>query len=145
MRPRQGDSRPFWCTPRWLIEELEQEYGSLFDPCPAEPDFDGLEIDWPSTAAAFVNPPYTRGVIGLWVEKCYRENVRTGQPVILLIPPYTDTAYFHDWILPHCRIRFLRGRLKFANRDYHGRRTAPFPSILCIWPAKVCSNTDTRS
>ena len=48
-----------WMTPRHIIEELENEFGELFDPCPAYHDgsFDGLQISWPRDKVCFVNPP----------------------------------------------------------------------------------------
>ena len=133
MKPVQAGSSIYWRTPPEIIEEYTEEFGQLFDPCPENPDFDGLEISWPHDQAAFVNPPYARGQISEWVKKCFTESVNGGQTVILLIPPYTDTAYFHDYILPWCEIRFLRGRLKFNIGKVGRPAAAPFPSIVCIY------------
>ena len=130
MKPIQNESSIFWKTPPELIEEYTEEFGELFDPCPSNPDFDGLEIRWPANRAVFVNPPYARGQLSKWVQKCFSEWFRTGQTVILLIPPYTDTAYFHEWILPWCEIRFLR----FNDGSVGRPGPAPFPSIVCIYP-----------
>jgi hypothetical protein len=132
MKPIQSDSRETWRTPQWLLDDLIAEFGPLFDPCPPDPLEDGLEIDWPRDRAAFVNPPYRRGALAEWARACRLQNVSTGSTVILLIPPYTDTVYFHTWILPHAQIRFLRGRLKFDDAG----APAPFPSILCVFPGR---------
>jgi len=130
MKPVQADSSPDWSTPPEIIEAYTEEFGPLHDPCPLHSETDTLEVPYPMDRATFVNPPYTRGQIGLWVRKCFSEWYATGSTVILLIPPYTDTAYFHENILPWCEIRFIRGRLKFGGSS----TAAPFPSMICIWP-----------
>lgn len=134
MKPIQEGSSIHWKTPPEILEAFEEEFGELFDPCPANPTFDGLDISWPMDKAAFVNPPYARGLLKKWVEKCFYEWGRRDQTIILLIPPYTDTAYFHDFILPWCEIRFIRGRLKFQNGKRGRPSAAPFPSMICIYP-----------
>jgi len=88
-----------------------------------------LDIAWPLDKWVYCNPPYTRGLISKWVQKCYDE-WRRGCKIILLIPPYTDTAYFWDYIHDFAKVRFIRGRLKFKG---YGGKTASFPSILCIF------------
>lgn len=122
------DSHPHGGTPESLMDELTNEFGEMFDPCPNDFIVDGLTIDWPLDKVAYVNPPYTRGQIGLWVKKCYEQQQR-GVDVVLLIPSYTDTAYFHDYIYNNAELRFIRGRLKF--KGYNNK--ASFPSMLCIF------------
>jgi len=132
MKPIQNGSSPHGGTPDWLLLELEDEFGELFDPCPNDAAFDGLDIDWPLDKVAFVNPPYSRGVIGKWVEKCHDEYLR-GVNIILLIPPYCCTNYFHRFIIPHAEIRFIEGRLRFKGYD----APAAFPSILCVFHPEI--------
>ena len=118
-------THPHGGTPDFIIEMLKESHDIIdFDPCPNNPTFDGLEIEWPN-GAIYVNPPYTRGQIALWVKKCYEEH-KKGKTIIMLIPSYTDTAYFHDYIYKNARIEFLRGRLKF--KGYKSK--ASFPSML---------------
>lgn len=97
---------------------------SDFDPCPNNPEFDGLEIEWPHETI-YVNPPYSRGQLSKWVKKCYDE-YRAGKTIIMLIPSYTDTRYFHKYIYNIARLEFIKGRLKF--KGYNGK--ASFPSML---------------
>jgi hypothetical protein len=105
----------------------------VFDPCPNAPTFDGLAQEWPDDQPVFVNPPYTRGKINRWVEKCSEEAMKhPDRPIILLIPSYTDTAYFHRWILNHegeIGIHWIAGRLKFKGYE----RSAAFPSVLICY------------
>tara|TARA_R100000388_G_scaffold84053_1_gene63048 strand:+ start:1288 stop:1722 length:435 start_codon:yes stop_codon:yes gene_type:complete len=118
-------------TPDYLKDKIVKEFGEYFDPCPVNPSFDGLLIDWPTNIVNYVNPPYTRGQISKWVKKCFDEFQR-GCKIVLLIPAYTDTSYFHTYIYqvdPFIEIRFLKGRVKFKGYD----KSASFPSMLVIF------------
>jgi hypothetical protein len=119
------DSHPHGGTPDWLIDALSEAGGVLFDPCPNNPPFDGLKIEWPRDQLTFVNPPYTRGELAKWVEKAFKH----PGPVVMLIPAYTDTKYFHEFIFGHAHVLFFKGRLKF--KGYAAR--ASFPSCLVIY------------
>ena len=38
-----------WATPDWLLNEIKEEFGEFFDPCPYKHDltkWNGLKIDW---------------------------------------------------------------------------------------------------
>ena len=135
------NSHPHGGTPNHIIEQLTEEFGELFDPCPNNPTFDGLKLDWATIClvgsynAVFVNPPYTKGQIKNWVKKAYEES-KKGITVIMLIPPYTDTIYFHDYIYHKAELRFIKGRLKFKG---YNNKTAAFPSMLVIWS---CQNAN---
>lgn len=113
-----------WATPKELYNKLNQEFNFDFDPCPLNPTFNGLEIDWKERN--FVNPPYSK--VKDWVKKCYEE-YKKGKLIVLLIFSRTDTKYFHEFIYPYAELRFIKGRLKF--NDVKG--SAPFPSMLCIF------------
>lgn len=122
------NSNPHGGTPDHIIQQLCEEFGTMFDPCPNNPTYDGLSISWASEIWNYVNPPYTRGEISKWVKKSYDE-YKAGKNIIMLIPSYTDTAYFHDYIYPYAELRFIRGRLKFKGYE----RKASFPSMLVIF------------
>ena len=119
-----------WGTPKHLHDALNAEFGFDFDPSPyPRPKWDGLTISWGKSN--FVNPPYSD--IAPWAKKCRTEQL-LGKKSVLLIPARTDTGYFHEYILPFAKIRFLRGRLKFQSLDKKSKSTsAPFPSIICIF------------
>ncbi len=115
-----------WRTPEKFYKELNKEFGFDFDPCPANPKFDGLKIDWGS--CNFVNPPYSE--ISKWVEKAYNEN-KKGKTVVMLIPSRTDTKWWHEYIMKANEIRFIKGRLKFSGH----KNSAPFPSAVVVFKA----------
>ena len=114
-----------WETPVEVYQTLNAEFGFDFDPCPPNPGFDGLAVDWGSSN--FVNPPYGRQ-IGKWISKGYAEH-KKGKIVVFLIPSRTDTRWWHDYIMKATEIRFIRGRLKFKGTT----NSAPFPSAIAVF------------
>lgn len=114
-----------WKTPKAVYQVLDSEFGFDFDPCPTNPDFDGLKVEWGKTN--FVNPPYGRE-LPKWINKGYKEHLK-GKTVIFLIPSRTDTRWWHDYIMKANEIRFIRGRLKFNDQE----NSAPFPSAIIIF------------
>lgn len=120
-----SSKRTDWETPPELLAALEAEFGSLFDPCPVSPDFDGLAIPWEERN--FINPPYGRE-IGPWLKKAYEESL-LGKLVVCLIPARTDTRWWHSYIMKAQEIRFIKGRITFKG----AKRPAPFPSCIVIF------------
>lgn len=114
-----------WTTPPELYAELDKEFKFDFDPCPSNPTFDGLSIDW--GGVNFVNPPYGK-VITQWIKKGYEEHLK-GKTVVFLIPSRTDTRWWHTYIMKSKDIRFIKGRLKFGG----SKNSAPFPSAVVIF------------
>lgn len=113
-----------WTTPKWLYDLLDGEFNFDFDPCPLNPTFDGLKIEWGKRN--YVNPPYGRGVIE-WIRKGFEEWCK-GKLVVFLLPVRTDTFWFHEYLYPEAEIRFIKGRLKFGG----AKNSAPFPSMVCV-------------
>ena len=113
-----------WQTPKEVYQVLDAEFGFDFDPCPINPKFDGLNIDWGKSN--FVNPPYG-GELPKWMEKGYGEYLK-GKTVVFLIPSRTDTKWWHNYCM-RGEIRFIKGRLKFDNY----KNSAPFPSAIVIF------------
>lgn len=115
-----------WKTPKAFYDKLNEEFQFDFDPCPPNPQFDGLAIEW--GGSTYCNPPYGRK-IGKWIKKAYEESLK-GKTVVMLIPARPDTKMWQDIILPHAKeIRFIRGRLKFDDQ----KNPAPFPSAVIIF------------
>jgi site-specific DNA-methyltransferase (adenine-specific) len=123
-----------WTTPPDKYKELDDEFHFNFDPCPLNPDFDGLIIDWKERN--FINPPYSN--IVEFLKKGHQE-LDNGHATLLvyLIPVRTDTNWFHTYIYPYfkkkqCEIRFIKGRVKFSNGT-GSKHSAPFPSMLVVF------------
>jgi phage N-6-adenine-methyltransferase len=128
-----------WETPQALFDKLNVKHGFETDVCAVAenakcanyftPEMDGLKQEW--LGVCWMNPPYGRG-IGAWVRKAYESALR-GATVVCLLPARTDTAWWHDYIIPHAsKIEFLRGRLKFSGH----KNSAPFPSAIIVFGKK---------
>ena len=133
-----------WRTPPELFERLDAEYHFVLDPAATKetakcclyytPEDDGLCQSRNCGGAVFCNPPYGRQV-GRWVKKAYEESKKMSDPIVLLIPARTDTAYFHEYILGKAELRFLRGRVRFLREDGTPGDAAPFPSMIVVYNA----------
>ncbi len=90
---------------------------------------DGLAVSWGEAGEiVYCNPPYGKEVPH-WLNKAVEEMER-GVSSVFLLPPRTDTAWFHDILIPNAtEIRFIRGRLRFEGMD----APAPFPSIVVVF------------
>jgi len=120
-----SSKRKDWKTPVKLYNTINQIFKFNFDPCPVNPTFDGLSIEWKKSN--FVNCPYGKE-IKHWVKKAYEESQK-GKIVVMLIPARTDTQYWHDYIMKANEIWFIKGRLKFDDQ----KGSAPFPSAVVIF------------
>jgi hypothetical protein len=104
-------------TPKLLLAMITQLYfkgRTPFDPCPANPAFDGLAIRW--TSNTYVNPPFKH--ISVWARKAIDERVHT----VLLMPTRTSTLYMAKLIVPHATSIIL-----WHNRICFPPHTAPIP------------------
>lgn len=125
-------------TPQDIYDGLNEEFHFDLDPsstdenckCPEHYTIyqNGLAQDW-GGHRVFCNPPYSR--IKDWVQKAYRESLKRGTVVVLLVPARTDTKWFHNYIYHRAEVRFIKGRLKFDG----GKSSAPFPSMVVIFRA----------
>ncbi len=107
-----------WETPKEFLEELEYEFGKMFDPCPLHAEFDGLKIEW--SDCNFINPPYSRKLKEEFIRKAFEESLK-GKLCIMLLPVSTSTKIFHEIIYPNAEIRFVKGRLKFNGLKTAGQ------------------------
>lgn len=133
-----------WYTPEDFYKSLNERFGFTLDPCAdavnakcskyySKQD-NGLMKNWEGETV-FVNPPYTRGAIKQWVEKCYSEAQKENTKVVCLIPARTDTKYWHSYCMKAKEIYFVEGRLKFGGPGAGGN-AAPFPSAVVVFDGK---------
>lgn len=125
-----------WLTPKWLFDKLNKEFKFDLDPATEQNNPLGtqhffteqdnsLTKEW--NGNVFINPPYSN--IETWIKKSLDEwNRDRYRDIVMLIPARTDTKYFHNLIVPHCEVRFIKGRLKFSEKG-----SAPFPSMVVIF------------
>ncbi|MGR4927366.1 DNA N-6-adenine-methyltransferase [Bradyrhizobium sp. CAR08] len=94
----------------------------------------GLLLPW--RGRVFLNPPYHRSVIGLWLARMADH----GRGVALIFAR-TETAAFFRYVWEQASaLLFLRGRLDFhtpdgatARRTSGGAANAGAPSVLCAY------------
>lgn len=122
-----------------------------FGPDHEDPRYqDSLTVPWAETCGdtkGWCNPPYSRGLQGLFIAKASRE-AKHGFVTVMLLPARPDTVAFHHYIWdkktqtprPGVEVRFLQGRIQFLDEhgericDKAGRPTrAPFPSMVVVF------------
>lgn len=139
MKNRNIEKRDDWSTPKYLYNKLNDEFHFDFDPCPVNPDFDGLSVEW--GMCNFVNPPYSNKLKTAFVQKALIEQ-KKGKTSVLLLPVSTSTVLFHDFILNNKKeIRFLRGRIKFEGVNTKGEyvkdKVGMFDSMIVVFEGKT--------
>ena len=92
---------------------------------------DGLSQDWGGNTV-WLNPPYGRE-LGKWVKKSYEESKKPNTTVVILIPARTDTSYWHNYVMKASDIFYIKGRLKFLNKEKGSKNSAPFPSAIVVF------------
>jgi len=131
-----------WGTPKGFFDKLNSKYNFTLDPCATKGNAkckkyytqqdDGLSKSWEGETV-FVNPPYGRE-LKHWVEKAYNESRNPNTTVVLLCPARTDTKYFHNYMMQASELHFIKGRLKFENKNKPSN-SAPFPSVVAVFRA----------
>lgn len=135
-----------WETPPELFEQLNLEFRFTLDPCATartakcaryfDEATNGLEQDW-AREVVFMNPPYGREIYA-WTKKA-REAQEAGATVVGLLPASTDLAWWHNDVIGHAEVRFLRGRVRFLTGGPY-RASGFFASVVVIWRPKPVSS-----
>lgn len=106
--------RDYWETPQEIVEEGSYllNFVPLIDAAATaenskcvhfiSEEMDALETDWVEYAKSlglkphfFLNPPYSKGLINLFMMKAFTE-ARKGASVMCLIPPSVSSSWWHD-------------------------------------------------
>jgi site-specific DNA-methyltransferase (adenine-specific) len=133
-----------WATPPDLFKRFDEVFSFSLDPC-AHPltakcqkfftkEDDGLAQNWHEVGNSFVNPPFSKE-LPLWIKKSYEESLK-GIVVALLIPARPDSKAWHEYILPHAKILFIKGRITFLDQRENvpiHNNPAFFPSALVVF------------
>jgi len=107
-------------TPDRVWDMIKENWGyekeQFFDPCPVNPQWNGLDIDWKELN--YVNPPYSRQqgerktLLAQFVDKALKEKGTT----VMLLPSKTDQEWFHK--IKEFDTIWIRGRLKFIGNEW---------------------------
>lgn len=136
----------YWHTPPGLYRLLNDEFDFGLDAaCSSEnclatfgltEERDALTTEWNDRAivtqgAVWCNPPYSK--MAEFVYRAWEQCQAHKLTVVLLIPAYTDPAYWWDCIVENAdEIRFLRGRVSFLERG-ETKTSARFPSVVVVF------------
>ena len=75
---KNGSNNDNWETPEYIYIFIEEFFGikkkDLYDPCPINSEFDGLNIRW--YPKNYVNPPYSRKLKELFIHKALEQSKR---------------------------------------------------------------------
>lgn len=105
--------RDNWITPPEIISLIDQTFGqdNWIDPCPINPDFDALCIDWPSESNFYINPPFSE--YSDWVYYFERDFNRSN--FIWLCNSNTETKWYQTLLKHSQTICFPNKRIKFID------------------------------
>lgn len=128
-------------TPQWLWNYLLDEFPSIeSDPCPNDPEEDGLEADWEGWS--YVNPPQSE--CQLWVEKASKEAAK-GNYSVMLVPATFNSVYWREVVYSNAtEIRIFKCPVKLDGQErqtttqmalvvfsaQHGNAGAPALSLI---------------
>lgn len=117
-----------WETPRWLFDQLDQEFQFDVDVCASAANRkcerflskadDALSCNWAEPGeAAYINPPYRAKQLREFVTRAYEQSQR-GVTVVMLMPqrildPRPSWAQTVGLIKAHAEIRMIQGYLLF--------------------------------
>lgn len=129
-------------TPDYIFKPLDAEFHFTLDAAASNEnskcstwitkEMNALRWDWTRTGGAvWVNPPYSRGNVEAFVQKAYEESQK-GATVVMLLPARTEQPWFHDIVLPHAEVRFIRKRIQFVG----GKQQARQAHFVAIFPKR---------
>jgi phage N-6-adenine-methyltransferase len=139
-----------WATPPEVFGPLDREFKFTLDPCCTLetakcPTFytevdNGLEQSWQGHVA-FMNPPYGAEIYD-WTRKARLEAEAGDALIVGLLPASTDLAWWHDDVLGHAEIRFIRGRPRFLTGGPY-RASGFFASLIAVWRGRPVPSLPT--
>lgn len=117
-------------TPKDFFKYLDDCYKFDFDPCPINPTFDGLNVDWGKRN--FINPPFSE--ISKWLKKGLEEQQKQKNILnIFLIPVRTNTKYWFNYVFQEAKeIHFIKKGIRFVGYN----SPIPIPLSLVVFSEK---------
>jgi phage N-6-adenine-methyltransferase len=122
LNPFGGNRKGEWETPPELFKKIDEEFHFTLDVCAdssntkcskfitKEQDAEKLQ-SWEGEIC-WMNPPYYE--CGKWIKRAYEESRKDNTIVVCLVPPSTDTKWFHKYCVLG-EVRFLNRRVQFLE------------------------------
>lgn len=132
-----------WATPPEVFDPLHAEFDFTLDPCAMKDsakcatffteEDNGLMKNWGGGHRVFMNPPYGKEIYA-WTKKA-RKAQDAGSLVVGLLPASTDLRWWHEDVMGHAEVRYIRGRVRFLTGGPY-RASAFSPSVIVVWRPK---------
>lgn len=125
----------FWYTPSVIWKAVDSlfgigGYGDYGDPCPVNPNFDGLQHSWRSDC--YINPPYSRKLRRAFIQKGIKEYKGGRYLWLLNFGNNVDHWDLHKRSsavrIPETRIRFVPGHPELGDGQ-----SPMYDSIFILW------------
>jgi site-specific DNA-methyltransferase (adenine-specific) len=156
-RPSGNGTNDDWATPDWLFTLLNEEFHFTLDAA-ASPhntkvarffarEHDALKQSW-AGECVWLNPPFSKSVTGLWVRKAHEESQKNAT-VVMLLPAWTHSDWYHQFCLAHAELRFVQGWVPFKGK----RRSNTQVCIVaifrpdgkgCVGPSIKCPGSEIK-
>ena len=124
-RRYQFDLDAFATRENHLLEEYCADWG----------EHSGLTVSW-RDRRVFMNPPYTRDLIGKCMAKAASER-NAAAIIVALIPAATSTRWWHESVLPYCELIWLTKRVKYLRPDGTPAGSPSFDSIVAVYRSEI--------
>lgn len=128
-------------TPKKLFDEIDKMFGfevdlsASLENTKCEKFFsiedDSLIQDWGRFNSCWCNPPYSKDLQPLFIQKAYETNKKNKNTIALLIPLRGDTKVWHNYIWGKADIYVFNGRPKF-----YGDKSPTYASALVVYSNK---------
>lgn len=127
-----------WYTPPVILDAVKAFMPDYFDPCPIDPQFDGLGLNehgheywWPTDC--FINPPYSRKLRRDFINQGNKQFGNDSRFLWLLnYGNNVDHASLHKKAsavcIPYTRIRFVPGHQELGDG-----KSPMYDNILILW------------
>ncbi len=125
-------------TPDWLFKKLDELFRFGLDAAATAENAkcakyltktdDALSTPWQGYGPVFLNPPYSRGQLALWLKKTVEEAAK-GTVVVTVLPGDFGTRWFATVWSSARFILFLGGRVKFNGIS----SAAKFPTVIAVF------------
>lgn len=125
-----------WETPDFIMKKYKDRYELKLDVCATKtnaklPSFftkedDAFSKKWNTNF--FMNPPLdNKKQLYEWVRAAHLNQEEFDVNAVLLLPAWTDSKWFHEFLVKKTKLIFLKGRLRWQDK------VLPYPSMVSIY------------
>ena len=142
-------------TPDELFNLLDNEFNFALDAAATKENkkcalyidekTNALSIPWEVQGDIWLNPPYSRGIIGQFMEHAWKTAQEFECNIVCLVPADPSTLWWNENVLNkhghidnvHVEIRFLTPRVKFLYQGKPMKGGAMTPNAIIIYRGRM--------